>query len=116
MVDLKTILKTRLGTSYEDIIHFCQRWQITQFALFGSVLRDDFHSNSDIDVLVEFMPDHDWGLLEMVEMQGQLEVLFDRSVDLVSKQAIEHSHNWLRRKNILESARVIYGAGSIVFN
>jgi uncharacterized protein len=88
---------------------FCQKWQITEFALFGSVLRDDFRPDSDIDVLLTFAPEAQRGLTETLQMQDELQTLFDnRKVDLIVKAAIERSENWLRRKNILESAKVIY--------
>lgn len=86
----------------------CDRWQITEFALFGSVLRDDFRPDSDIDVLVSFAPTAQRGLTETLQIRDELEVLFGRPVDLLVKAAIERSDNWLRRQNILNTARVIY--------
>lgn len=52
----------------EKIANFCQRWQITELALFGSVLRDDFLSNSDIDVMVQFHPDAHPTLFTLVDI------------------------------------------------
>jgi predicted nucleotidyltransferase len=94
----------------EEIQQFCDRWQITEFALFGSVLRDDFHPDSDIDVLVTFAPEAKRGLFETLQMKDELQTIFGRKVDFIVKAAIERSENWLRRKNILESAQVIYAA------
>ncbi len=94
----------------EKIAAFCQRWNITEFALFGSVLREDFGPESDIDVLVSFAPDARWSLLDHVEMQDELKIIFGRNVDLISKRGIERSRNPIRRKEILESAEVIYAA------
>lgn len=94
----------------EKIADFCQRWKITEFALFGSVLREDFSLESDIDVLVSFAPDARWSLLDHVEMQDELKIIFGRNVDLISKRGIEQSRNPIRRKEILESAEVIYAA------
>ena len=91
-----------------EIQAFCDRWQITEFALFGSVLRDDFNQNSDIDVLVTFAPNAKRGLTETMQMQDELQTLFGRRVDLIVKTAIERSQNWLRRKNILTSAQIVY--------
>ncbi len=96
----------------EQIQAFCDRWQIVEFALFGSVLRDDFRPDSDIDVLVTFTPNAKRGLSETLQMRDELQALFDRRVDLIVRAAIERSENWLRRKNILESAQVIYAARS----
>ena len=94
----------------DKVVNFCQRWKITEFALFGSVLRDDFHSDSDIDVLATFAPDAQWSLFDHVDMQDELEAIFGRKVDLVSRRGIEHSRNYIRRKAILSSAKVIYVA------
>ncbi|WOB45519.1 nucleotidyltransferase family protein [Thermoleptolyngbya oregonensis NK1-22] len=92
----------------EQIQQFCDRWQIVEFALFGSVLRDDFRPDSDIDVLVTFAPEAERGLSETLQMKDELQTIFNRKVDFIVKAAIERSENWLRRKNILESAQVIY--------
>ena len=93
----------------DKIAEFCDRWMVRELALFGSVLRDDFHSDSDIDFLIAFLPEADWGLLDHVSMQQELMVMFERDVDLVSKRAIERSENWIRRQEILGTAQVIYG-------
>ncbi len=63
---------------------FCRRWRISEFALFGSVLRDDFDADSDLDVLVAFAPEADWSLLDHVQMEQELEALLGRKVDLLS--------------------------------
>jgi hypothetical protein len=94
--------------SKEEIENFCQRWHITEFALFGSVLRQDFNAESDIDVLVTFDPNFQRGLNETLQIQDELETLLGRNVDLIIKSAIARSANWQRRQNILESAEVIY--------
>lgn len=94
----------------EQIADFCQRWKITEFAFFGSVLRDDFRPDSDIDVLVTFAPNAHRTLFDMVDMQDELEAMFARKVDVVSKRGIERSRNYLRRKAILNSAQIIYAA------
>jgi predicted nucleotidyltransferase len=94
----------------EKIAEFCHKWQVTEFALFGSVLRDDFRPDSDIDVLITFAPEARRGLTETLQMRDELQVIFDRKVDLLVKAAIERSENWLRRKNILETAQTIYAA------
>jgi uncharacterized protein len=93
-----------------EIQAFCLKWQIIELALFGSILRDDFKPDSDIDILVSFAPNTKRGLTEMLQMQDELEAIFKQKVDLIVKVAIERSENWLRRKNILESARTIYAA------
>ncbi|MCX6344993.1 MAG: nucleotidyltransferase family protein [Armatimonadetes bacterium] len=93
-----------------NISEFCAQWKISEFALFGSVLRDDFGPESDIDVLVTFSTDARWTLFDHVRMQDELASLLGRNVDLVSKRGIERSTNYLRRKEILDSAEVLYAA------
>lgn len=87
---------------------FCQKWQIAEFALFGSVLRNDFRPDSDIDVLVSFFPHAPWTLLDLVTMQDELQTLLNREVDLIEKRVIEKSENWIRRNEILNTAQVLY--------
>jgi len=94
----------------EALAAFCRRWKITELALFGSALRDDFRPDSDVDFLVTFAPDADWSLLDVVGMQDELASIIGRKVDLVDREAVEHSDNWIRRKHILGGAEVIYVA------
>ena len=89
---------------------FCRRWKVSELALFGSALRDDFKPESDVDVLVAFAPDAHWSLLDLVKMQDELSSLWKRPVDLLTRRAVERSQNWIRRKAILESAEVVYAA------
>ena len=93
------------------LTEFCRRWQITELAIFGSVLREDFNAQSDLDVLVSFAPGSDWSLFDHLQMQEELSAATGRPVDLVSRRAIERSDNWIRRGSILESAQVIYAEG-----
>jgi len=104
------LIYDRLGISSQQLSQFCQKWKVAELALFGSILRDDFRPDSDIDFLVSYQPNAKRGLFEKMTMQEELEDLLHRKVDLVSKQAIIQSRNWLRRKNILDSAEVIYVA------
>ena len=88
---------------------FCLKWQITEVSLFGSVLRDDFTKQSDIDILIQFAPTARWTLIDLAEMKDLLEVIMgNRKVDLVTKRSIENSRNPYRKKEILNSAKVIY--------
>ncbi|PZV27095.1 MAG: nucleotidyltransferase [Snowella sp.] len=102
-------MSIQIPIDYDKIADFCQKWKITEFALFGSVLRDDFQQDrSDIDVLVSFDQDAHWTLFDLVDVEDSLSVLFARKVDLIEKQSIEKSLNYLRKKEILQSYRVIY--------
>jgi predicted nucleotidyltransferase len=100
--------KVAVALPMRQLQEFCQRWQITELALFGSVLRPDFHPDSDIDVLVTFAATAQRGLTETLQMRDELQQLFNRKVDLIVKAALKRSDNWLRRQNILDSAQVIY--------
>lgn len=92
----------------EQIVEFCQKWQVSEFALFGSVLREDFRPDSDIDVMVDFAPEARLTLWNLTEMEDELKLLLGRDVDLITRKGIESSRNYLRRKAILTSAQVIY--------
>lgn len=104
------MMKANIDIPQEALSEFCRRWQITEFALFGSVLREDFGPASDIDVLVQFSPAARHSLFDLVTMQDELSTLFGRHVDLVSRRGLESSRNPLRRRAILGSAEVIYAA------
>lgn len=93
----------------DAIATFCRRWQIREFALFGSVLRDDFGPDSDVDVLVTFEP---WAtpVPDRQQMREELEAILGRPVDIVYRRVIERDPNYLLRKAILQSALVIYAA------
>jgi uncharacterized protein len=87
---------------------FCRKWEIRELALFGSVLRDDFGPNSDVDVLATFESGATWSLLDLVQAELELQQVFGRPVDLLARSSVERSENWIRRRRILESARTIY--------
>jgi len=103
-------MSAKIPIPQEKIAEFCRRWKITELALFGSVLRDDFRPDSDVDVLVTFAPEAEWSLFDHVTMEEELSSILDRKVDLVSRRGIERSRNWIRRKAILEAAEPFYVA------
>ena len=105
-----TRTKTRVTIPRKKLAEFCRRWKISELAFFGSVLRDDFHPNSDIDLLVSFNPKAKISLFDLVRMQNELEEIFGREVDLVERRAIEKSENYIRRKNILQNLKTLYVA------
>lgn len=93
----------------QKIEKFCQKWKIKELALFGSVLRENFDAEeSDIDVLITFMPGVVWGW-DLVEMKDELEAIFGRKVDFLEKKVVEKSKNPYRRDAILNTHEVIYG-------
>lgn len=108
------MINSAIKLPMDKIAEFCRKWQVTELALFGSVLRDDFHSDSDIDVIVQFHPDAHPRFSTLDQMEVELKAIFHRDVDLITRQGIEASRNYLRRREILSSAQVIYATGSTI--
>lgn len=106
--EIETVKKLALTLPMNAIESFCQRWQIAELSVFGSILRDDFNTDSDVDFLYVLKPNTRWRLSDLIDAEEELEKILNRKVDLVGKASIEQSHNWLRKQNILSSAKVIY--------
>jgi predicted nucleotidyltransferase len=96
-----------IDLSEEKIAAFCRKWRITELALFGSVLRDDFGPGSDIDVLVSFVEDCGYSLFDLAQVQEELKGILAHEVDLVEKAGVR---NPFRRHSILSNMEVIYAA------
>lgn len=92
------------------IAEFCKKWNIIEFAVFGSLLRSDFHAESDIDVLVTLNEDANQTLFHLAQMKRELEQILEREVDIVTRRGIESSRNQIRRNEILNSARTVYAS------
>ncbi len=84
---------------------FCHKWRVRELSLFGSVLRDDFGPESDVDVLVSFDQDAPWSLWDLTEMRDALSALMGRPVDLVEREGLR---NPFRRHTILGTRKIIY--------
>jgi len=93
----------------ERLRSFCERWAITELAIFGSVARGEVREGSDLDLLVTFAESAHPGL-DIIEMELQLQELLGRPVDLVTRKAVERSENPLRKRQILSEARPIFAA------
>jgi uncharacterized protein len=100
--------KIQIHIPKEKIVEFCNKWKIREFYLFGSVLRKEFCSDSDIDVLVTFDERAKHTLFDLVNMENELKDIFGRNVDIVSRRGIESSRNYLRKNAILNSAEAVY--------
>jgi predicted nucleotidyltransferase len=101
----KGLMVARIEIPHDLIAEFCRRHHIQRLALFGSVIRDDFTAESDVDVLVEFKPGHTPGLA-FFAMQRELSETLGRQVDL-------NTAAWLSpyfRQEVLDEAEVIYVA------
>jgi predicted nucleotidyltransferase len=91
----------------QKVAELCRRYGVAELALFGSVLRDDFRADSDVDVLVSFGPEAHPSLLELAELREDLKDLFGREVDLVERAGLR---NPFRRRAILSTAEVVYAS------
>ena len=100
-------MNAKIDIPKDEIAAFCRRKGIRRLALYGSVLRDDFTPESDVDVLVEFEPGQTPGL-EFIDMQDELSEIYGRKVDLHTYSGVENSPNWLLREEILNSAEAVY--------
>lgn len=92
---------------FSRIEDFCRKWHVVEFALFGSILREDTRPDSDVDVLVTFADDVRLSLYDWVDMEDELRRIFGRDVDLVSKSGLR---NPFRRHEILRTQKVIYAS------
>ena len=100
----------RVALDQSRVAEFCHRWGVSELAVFGSAVREDFGPESDLDVLVSPLPGAVWSLLQLSAMRDELAALAGRPVDLVVRRAVERSPNWIRRKEILGSAETVYAA------
>ena len=98
-------MRLPISLDQEKITAFCRRRQISEFSLFGSVLREDFGPESDVDVLISFEPDIPWSLFDWIDMVEELQAILGREVDVVEKSGLR---NPFRRQAILTNRRVIY--------
>jgi predicted nucleotidyltransferase len=108
----KSLPKTAIPLAVGPIEAFCAKWKVKELALFGSVLRDNFRADSDVDVMVEFEPEARPSLFDLAGIQDELEALFGRRVDLFTRYGVERMENPTRRRSILDSARVVYASGT----
>ncbi len=99
--------KIHISIPKEEITAFCKRWNVVEFALFGSVLRDDFSADSDVDVLVTFADATEISLFDMAQMQIELQRLFNRPVDILEKNALRNPY---RKRQILSTAEVVHAS------
>ena len=102
-------MNPQLSIPKDRLAEFCRTHGICRLAVFGSALREDFGPDSDIDVLVELEPGRTPGF-GFVTIAAELSDLFGRHVDVLTRSSVERSQNYIRRKAILESTKVIYVA------
>lgn len=100
------MMATNIKIPTDEIVAFCQRHQIRELALFGSVLREDFSPASDVDVLIDFNPrvDETLTLMDLAGMQLELSEILQRNVDLVLRDGLKP----LIKKEVLTHREVVY--------
>ncbi|MFH1884044.1 MAG: nucleotidyltransferase domain-containing protein [Planctomycetota bacterium] len=103
-------MRIQIDVPKEKIAAFCRRNHIRELALFGSALRRDFRPDSDVDMLVEFEPGQELGLMELVAMENELSEILGRKADMVERQAVERSENYIRKRYVLQSMEKVYVA------
>ena len=101
-------MPARINIPRDEIASFCRRNNILRLAFFGSVLREDFTPESDVDVLVEFAPGESIGLFGIARMERELSELLRKKADMHTFKGIEASRNYIRRNDILASYEVQY--------
>lgn len=108
MTRLSDALHPTLRFSPAEIAAFCEKWGIVRLEIFGSALRWDFNRCSDVDFLYTLGEETNLSLWDVADLQDELSRIVGCETDLVSRKGIERSENRLRRKEILEHARVVY--------
>ena len=103
-------MSVHIEISNDNIVEFCQRNHICSFAFFGSVLRDDFGPDSDVDVLVEFEDVYSPSLMELASIENELTKVLGHKADMVERCSVEQSKNYIRRRHVLESLEAVYVA------
>lgn len=101
-------MSSHIAIPKERIETFCQQHNVCDLGLFGTVLHDDFRTNSGIGVLVSFKHEHMPESVKLAQMQEELAKIFGQNVDLVERQAVEKSENYIRRRHILKAIEPIY--------
>jgi predicted nucleotidyltransferase len=107
----RDVWRARFPLSDDELREFCERWGIARLWLFGSILRDDYDEQSDIDVIVEVRPDGISGLLSFLRMEDELAGRVGRQVQVVEMQAVERSTNPYRKRHVLTTLQPLYAAG-----
>lgn len=103
------MIAARIDIPFDRIAEFCRKHRIRKLELFGSVLRDDFAPESDIDVMVEFEPGHSPGLRFFV-LDEELAAIFGRKVDLHTRRSVEDNPNHIFREQALSRVETVYDA------
>ena len=94
----------------EEIRKICEKWGISEFSVFGSYVRNELKEDSDVDVLISFKDNVRCTLFDLAHLQSELEKIFGRKVEIITKRGLENSRNYIRKNAILSEAKLIYAA------
>lgn len=103
-------MSIQLPFDHKALEGFCREHGIVELWFFGSVLRDDFRDDSDVDVLVSFTPDTRLSLFDLTKIEEEIGAILGRRVDLVERADVERSENYIRRRHILANKERVYVA------
>ena len=99
-------MRAQIEINQERLAEFCRRHHIRKLSFFGSVLREDFRPDSEVDLLVEFAPDHIPGLLRLAGMENELTDMVGREVELRTAEDLSRYF----RDEVVSSAELVYAA------
>ena len=102
--------RIRIEIPHGRLEAFCRRHPTRRLSVFGSVLRENFRPDSDVDILVSFEEAARHSLFDLVSIQDELQAILGREVDLVEREAVEQSENYIRRRHILQNEESVYVA------
>ena len=107
METIDKLKKNGVFLRYDDIVHLCEKYHVSELSVFGSSIRDDFTLNSDVDILVSFNKNSDVSLFDIMELENEFSQLLKREVDIVEKESLR---NVIRKNKILSTREIIYAA------
>jgi len=107
METFEKMQKNGIFLNYNDVLLLCKKYDIIELSIFGSSIRDDFKTNSDIDILVSFKKNSKITLFDIIELENEFSKILNRKVDIVEKESLK---NPIRKDKILSTREIIYAA------
>ncbi|HEX3527670.1 MAG TPA: nucleotidyltransferase domain-containing protein [Thermoanaerobaculia bacterium] len=105
----QTLVNKRLKVAPGALAAFCRKWHIAKLEVFGSLLREDFGNDSDVDFLVSFEPGKGPADMSWFQVKEELAELVGRKVDVLDRRLVEQSRNLYRKHHILSEAKAVHG-------
>ena len=104
---MERLKRNGIVINYDDIVRLCVKYKVNELSIFGSSIREDFSRDSDIDMLVSFNEGHKATLFDVMDLENEFSLLFDRKADIVEKKSLK---NPMRKNKILTTREIIYKA------